>query len=85
MTPIEAVVAEAAKAQERFGDFTSTHEALGVLSEEFDELKEAIHANRFGSIMRESKQVSAVALRLLDICQRATAGAADAFKSRSGA
>jgi hypothetical protein len=63
--------AEAATAAERYGDFTSTHEALGVLSEEWDELREAIHANDLGRIYREAVQVAAVALRLADQCHAA--------------
>ena len=67
------------------GGFNSTHEALGVLTEEFDELKAAIHANALASVSHEAMQVSAVALRLYELCERAMAGKADAFKARSGA
>jgi hypothetical protein len=85
MTPVYAIIAEAEKARDKYGDFTSTHEALGVLVEEFDELRAAIHANALASISHESCQVAAVALRLHDICERAMGGTADGFKARSGA
>ena len=75
---------EAGAARERYGPFTSTHEALGVLCEEFDELKEAIHQNALGSIQNEAIQVSAVAFRLAVICEKAMLGCAEAFKRRSG-
>lgn len=68
---IEAVEAEAARAQERYGDFSSTHEALGVLSEEWDELRAAIHANDLDAVQREAVQVAAVAYRLATACNLA--------------
>jgi len=85
MTHVYAIVAEAEAARDKYGDFTSTHEALGVLVEEFDELRAAIHANDLAAISKESCQVAAVALRLHDVCERALAGEADGFKKRSGA
>ena len=81
---ISEVSDEAGVARSKYGDFTSTHEALGVLLEEFHELTEAIRANALGSISHEAMQVSAVALRLHDVCERAMAGEADGFKERSG-
>ena len=81
---VYAVVEEADLAAARYGDFKSTHEALGVLSEEFHELTEAIRENKLGTISHEALQVSAVALRLHDVCERALAGDADGFKERSG-
>ena len=85
MTPVYAIIAEAEKARDKYGDFTSTHEALGVLVEEFDELRAAIHSNKLASIAHEACQVSAVALRLHDLCERAMGGTADGFKARNGA
>lgn len=84
MIPVYRAVDEAEKAAAKYGDFTSTHEALGVLVEEFDELRAAIHANRLPEIATEACQVAAVALRLQDICERAMAGSATDFKKRSG-
>jgi NTP pyrophosphatase (non-canonical NTP hydrolase) len=82
---IDSVRQEAEASAARYNGFNSTHEALGVLLEEFDELRAAIHANDMASISREAMQVSAVALRLHDICERALAGEADTFAKRSGA
>ena len=76
---LEQVLREAERANTKYGDFTSTHEALGVLLEEFEELRDAVHSNGIGAIGREALQVSAVALRLFHICQRAPA----AFVERS--
>ena len=82
---IDNVRREAETSAARYNGFNSTHEALGVLLEEFDELKAAIHANSIQAAAREACQVSAVALRLHDLCERAMAGEADGFKARSGA
>lgn len=69
---------EAKTAEGKFGPFTSTHEALGVLSEEMAELLEAIHANDRAAVQREAIQVSAVARRLAECC------GIEAFDDRSG-
>ena len=73
---------EALRAGERYGEPRSTHESLGVLLEEFDELKSAIHANAMASISMEAIQVAAVALRLAVECERAILGETD-FRRRS--
>jgi len=70
---------EIAKATLRYGDFSSTHEALGVLAEEMAELKDAIRANALESIRMEAIQVAAVALRLAENCRTNTG-----FQRRSG-
>lgn len=51
-------------ALERYGPLASTHEALGVAMEEFDELRAAIHANKRESIREEALDLAAVMLRL---------------------
>lgn len=79
-TPSDALYAigqEAARADERYGPFTSTHEALGVLTEECDELREAIRANDLEAVEHEATQVAAVAMRLKRACHLA------AFRARS--
>jgi hypothetical protein len=81
---LDSVRGEVERASIRWADFSCTHEALGVLFEEFHELTEAIRANALGSISHEAMQVSAVALRLHDVCERAMAGQAGGFKERSG-
>jgi hypothetical protein len=61
---VAEVVSEADAAANIYGPFTSTHEAYGVLAEEVAELLLAIQSNDRHLIARESRQVSAVALRL---------------------
>jgi hypothetical protein len=61
---------EADQAQARYGDFASTHEALGVLTEKYHELVTAIQGNRMDRIRQEALQVSAVALRLAEACEK---------------
>lgn len=73
-----AVLEEAGRANAKWGDFTSTHEAIGVLLEEVDELRDAIRANKLGSVHMEAVQVAAVALRLAWHCE-----AVPAFQRRS--
>lgn len=63
-TITESVLAEAQAAQNKYGDFASTHEALGVLLEEVEELRDAIRANAPTSAALEAMQVAAVAYRL---------------------
>lgn len=79
-----AIQIEAQKAHDRYGDFTSTHEALGVLVEEMDELKHAIQANMMGSVSVEAMQVAAVAARLFVHAERALSCRAPTFLKRSG-
>jgi NTP pyrophosphatase (non-canonical NTP hydrolase) len=52
------------KAQTRYGDFASTHEALGVASEEWDELKDAIRDNALGTVEQECLDLASVLIRL---------------------
>lgn len=54
-----------AAADARYGDFASTHEALGVASEEWDELREAVRSNKLGSVEREALDLAAVLIRLV--------------------
>jgi NTP pyrophosphatase (non-canonical NTP hydrolase) len=77
---LETVASEMVSAQRRYSDLHSTHEAWGVLAEEWDELREAIHANDRERITREAIQVAAVAARLADQLRRGDA----AFVERSG-
>ena len=55
---------EIVEADARYGPFRSSHEGLGVLVEEMDELRAAIHANDLDAVQREACQVAAVAMRL---------------------
>lgn len=51
-------------AYRRYGDFASTHEALGVAIEEWDELRAAIHSNHMVDIRNECIDLAAVLIRL---------------------
>jgi NTP pyrophosphatase (non-canonical NTP hydrolase) len=53
-------------ADERYGAFASTHEAMGVALEEWDELREAIKSNDFTRIAAECLDLAAVCIRLHD-------------------
>lgn len=54
------------RARKRYGDFASTHEALGVACEEWDELREAIKSNDMTEIAAECLDLAAVLIRLAD-------------------
>jgi len=73
------VIREAETADRKYCGMTSTAEGLGVLVEEFDELKEAIHGNNREAVFDEAVQVSAVALRIARSCRHNAA-----FCDRSG-
>jgi hypothetical protein len=64
----QAVLSQVEYADSRYGPFTSSHEGLGVLVEEMDELLGAIRDNDLDCIRNEAIQVSAVALRLAGCC-----------------
>lgn len=66
-------------AEKRFGPFTSSHEAYGVLAEEVAELLDAIRANASESVRYEAIQVAAVASRIAEYCRDNKA-----FADRSG-
>jgi hypothetical protein len=51
-------------AEARYGPFTSTHEAMGVISEEWDELRAAVHANALESVWHEALDIAAACIRL---------------------
>jgi NTP pyrophosphatase (non-canonical NTP hydrolase) len=77
---LHEIHSEAHEASMRYGPFTSTHEAYGVLAEECAELLEAIRSNDLEAVRREAIQVSAVAMRLALYCRDNPA-----FATRSGA
>jgi NTP pyrophosphatase (non-canonical NTP hydrolase) len=52
------------RAQTRYGDFASTHEALGVAVEEWDELRDAVRSNAIASVETECLDLAAVLVRL---------------------
>jgi len=69
---VAQVQIEARNAEEKYGDFSSTHEAFGVLAEEVSELLDAIRRNDLANVAKESAQVSAVAMRLANQCGEPT-------------
>lgn len=54
------------RAQQRYGDFASTHEGVGVAIEEWDELREAVRSNDLDRIESECLDLAAVLVRLAD-------------------
>jgi len=44
--------------QKGYGTFLSTHEILGVLSEEFDEFEAAVHKNNQEEVLKELMDVA---------------------------
>ena len=48
----------------RYGAFASTHEAMGVALEEWDELRNAVHSNALGAVEHECLDLAAVLIRL---------------------
>ena len=66
MNVYDDVTKEMIGAEEKYGDFTSTHEGLGVLTEEVTELVEAVRSNIPGNVYREAVQVAAVAIRMAE-------------------
>jgi hypothetical protein len=65
-TTINALWARIDAADNLYGDFASTHEALGVASEEWDEFKAAIQANDLAAIKAEALDTAAALIRLHD-------------------
>lgn len=57
-------------AQRQYGDFASTHEALGVALEEWHEFQDAIQANAIESVREEAIDLAAVLIRLADQCRK---------------
>jgi len=53
-------------AESRFGPIASTHEALGVLFEEFHELRESVQQNDLVAVRHEALDIAAAAIRLAD-------------------
>lgn len=67
--PIDAilrnsVIDEATRSWDKFGPYTSSHEAYGVIAEEVAELLDAIRGNDMDAIRKEAIQVAAVAYKL---------------------
>jgi NTP pyrophosphatase (non-canonical NTP hydrolase) len=63
---LDGISRRMADAQKRYGPFASTHEALGVCLEEWDELKSAVQANALESVRDEALDLAAACLRLAE-------------------
>ena len=59
------ITTELDRALKKHGNFNSTHEALGVILEEFEELKEAIKNGDEENGTEEAIQLAAMCLKLL--------------------
>ncbi len=57
------MVSELIGGREEHGEYNSQHEALGVISEEWDEFREEIRNNDRAAAVREARQIAATALR----------------------
>lgn len=62
----EAINSRIAHANRRYGEFASTHEALGVALEEWDELRHAVQKNELYAVEKECVDLAAVLIRLAD-------------------
>ncbi len=51
-------------ADKRYGPFASSHEALGVITEEYSELIDAIRSNDIAAIQSEAIDLAACCIRL---------------------
>ena len=56
------VITELHRGRDRHGPYASSHEALGVILEEFEGFKDAVKKNDDAGALEEAKQLSAVAL-----------------------
>lgn len=62
----DALTGRIDRANVRYGNFASTHEALGVALEEWQELIDAVRANDLADVQGECLDLAAVLLRLAD-------------------
>lgn len=64
-------------ARRRYGPYASSHEALGVITEEYQELVQAIRSNNIQDIAKEAQDLAACATKLARDC------GGKAFRARS--
>lgn len=69
MEIINEISARMKLAELRYGPFASTHEAMGVALEEWDELREAIRSNDIEAIEYEALDLASVLVRLSIACR----------------
>lgn len=77
---LDAIARRMKAAQDIYGPIASTHEALGVALEEFNELQAAVHANDKSAVRMEACDLAAACIRLAETC----AAPSEAFALRSG-
>lgn len=65
---IRNILAVAESAHSKYGNFRSTHEAIGVALEEWSELQDAIKLNSFVRIKHECIDLAGVLVRLAEHC-----------------
>jgi len=63
VSPLGDICREMARGRDKFGEYNSRHEGLGVIVEEFEEFKDAIRGNDNVATSTEAKQLAAVAMR----------------------
>ena len=66
---LKEMINHAEASDDRYGNFASTHEALGVALEEWTELISAIQHNTIESIREEAIDLAAVLFRLAHQCR----------------
>lgn len=62
-TEVKAVFLEMRQGRRKFGPYASTHEALAVILEEFEEFKTEVFRNNNKRAVEEARQVAATTLR----------------------
>ena len=55
-------------ARQRYGAYASSHEALGVITEEYLELMQAVRSNNIQDIFKEAMDLAACATKLARDC-----------------
>ena len=80
MNVTEALAERIRKADDRYETPASAHESLGVITEEYHELVEAIRCNASASIAAEALDIAAACIRLAEACE----GDFMYFRHRSG-
>lgn len=63
------VMKQAVTVEQRFSSYSSTHEALGVITEEMWELTQAIRTNYAEDVRREAIDIAVACLRLASQCR----------------
>lgn len=81
MTPdtFETIVQAMARDDRIFGNFSSTHEAMGVCMEEWDEFRDAVRLNDKDEVQNECLDLAVALLRLYEQLDESAA-----LRKRSG-